>query len=160
MTSALKYLLGFTIAALLAAGGLAVAQNAGQFMASPVGTEAVQIYPSNTAATVYANVTQLRDSSGYSQQTPLTGFSITVPSTVSVLQLTPAGTLATGTITLPATPADGQRVLVFSTQTVTALTVSPSAGQTINGTAITTLAANGNFEYMFTAASKIWFRIQ
>jgi hypothetical protein len=159
MTSALKYLLGFTIAALLAAGGLAVAQNAGQFMASPVGTEAVQIYPSNTAATVYANVTQLRDSSGYSQQTPLTGFSITVPAGASVLQLTPAGTLATGTIITPAAPVDGQRLQIFSTQTITALTITANTGQTLNST-VTTLAANGNVEFIFKASNTTWFRIQ
>lgn len=155
--------LGYTIAIalLLAGAGIALAQNAGQFIASPTGAEAIQIYPANTAANVYANVTQIRDASGLSQQTPLTGFTITIPNNVSVLQLTPAGTLATGTATMAAAPVDGQRAQIFTTQTVTAMTTSANAGQSIvGGLSAATLSANGNVEYIYKAANTTWYRIQ
>jgi hypothetical protein len=60
--------------------------------------------------------------------TPTTGFSIGVPSPVSQQQwmlLQPAGTLASGTVTLPLntiTP-DGTEVLITTSQQITALTV-------------------------------------
>lgn len=102
----------------------------------------------------------------YSQQTPLTGFSITVPNGVSNLLLTPAGTLATGTITLPSAPVDGQMVCIFDTQTQTAVTIAANTGQTINGTALTALTANTRYCYVFAGTTtnagtaNAWYRAQ
>lgn len=154
--------LGYTIAIalLLAGAGIALAQNAGQFMASPTGAEAVQIYPSNTGATVYATVSQLRDSSGYQLASPTTGATVQVSNNVSVLQLTPAGTLATLTVTFPTVPIDGQRVEIFSTQILTALTLAGSGGATVNQTVTTFAAANTSVEYLYRAANTSWNRIQ
>ena len=70
----------------------------------------------------------------YDYQTPTTGFTYTFTpsSTGTVLVMNPAGTLATGTITMPASPSDGMTVTFSSTKAITALTVSANTGQTIN----------------------------
>lgn len=93
-----------------------------------------------------------------SVQVPTTGFSITIADNTSTLTLNPAGTLATGTVTMPATPIDGQLIRVMSSQIITALTVSPNSGQTVNG-APTTLAANTGFGYIYHLAGTTWYRM-
>jgi hypothetical protein len=95
--------------------------------------------------------------------TPTTGFSIAVPSPVSQQQwmlLQPAGTLASGTITLPLntiTP-DGTEVLITSTQIVTTLTVGLNGASNAFG-APTTLAANGFARLRFVQSQNSWYRI-
>lgn len=95
--------------------------------------------------------------------TPGTGFSISVPTPVSQQQwmlLQPAGTLASGTITLPlntATP-DGTEVLITSTQIVTSLTIGLNGAAAANG-APTTLSANGFARMRFVQAQNSWYRI-
>lgn len=90
-----------------------------------------------------------------------TGFTVTLTdnSASKFLLLTPTGTLAAGTITLPAQAncADRQEILVTSTQAVTALTVAGN-GSTVNG-APTTIAANGFFRLRFDAVFKAWYRV-
>jgi hypothetical protein len=60
---------------------------------------------------------------------PLTGFSITMQT--AKLVLNPAGTLATGTVTLPLNPPDGAVAEISSTQIISALTVSANTGDLI-----------------------------
>lgn len=93
----------------------------------------------------------------YSYQTPSTGFAITIGNTVGRLLLDPAGTLATGTITMPATPLDGQVVKIASTQAITALTLSPNTGQTIP-TPLMTLIAGGSAEYTYVLSQTKWIK--
>lgn len=93
-----------------------------------------------------------------SLQVPVTSFSITIGAGVGSLLLNPAGTLAAGTITMPAAPVDGQIVRLSTTQTITALTLSPNAGQTISG-AVATLTAAAPASYQYNAASSIWFHV-
>lgn len=94
---------------------------------------------------------------------PVTGFSIAVPTPTTEQQwvlLTPAGTLATGTIVLPlntATP-DGFEVLVTTTQIITTFTLSLNGAAAANG-APTTLAANGFFRVRYVQANNAWYRI-
>lgn len=95
--------------------------------------------------------------------TPGTGFNITVPTPVSEQEwmlLQPAGTLATGTITLPinTTTPEGTEVLVTTTQTITALTIALNGASSANG-APTTLAANGFFRMRFVTSTNSWYRI-
>ncbi len=75
------------------------------------------------------------------------------------LYLTPAGTLAALTLAFPsdANSQVGQVLRVFSTQIVTALTVS-AAGLTIQGAAVTALAANTPVSFQKVAAST-WIRL-
>ena len=95
--------------------------------------------------------------------TPGTGFNITVPTPVSEQQwmlLQPAGTLATGTITLPlntGTP-DGTQLLVTTTQIITAFTLALNGAAAAFG-APTTLAANAFFTMRFYQATNSWYRI-
>lgn len=93
-----------------------------------------------------------------SVQVPITGFTITIGNNTSTLILNPAGTLATGTITMPATPIDGQEVQITSSQTITALTVSPNAAQTISN-APTTLTAGIGYKFIYHVAGTNWFRL-
>jgi hypothetical protein len=92
-----------------------------------------------------------------SVQTPTTVFSITIPASTQVLVLNPAGTLATGTITMPASPIDKQNVCVTSSQAITALTVSPNAGQSIIAAPLS--MGVGGFCYHYVLSLTTWFRL-
>jgi hypothetical protein len=73
--------------------------------------------------------------------TPATGGSVVPAANTTLIYLTPAGTLATLTVHLPALN-DGQSVVIFSTQIITALTVAAPAGGTLTGATLKTLTAN------------------
>lgn len=96
--------------------------------------------------------------------TPATGFNIAVagssPSVSVWVLLQPAGTLATGTFTLPlnTTSTDGQEVLVTTTQQITALTISNNGATAVYG-APTTLAAQDSFRLRYYADTNSWYRI-
>lgn len=93
----------------------------------------------------------------YDYQAPTTGFSYTFAAGTQVLVMNPAGTLATGTITMPASPSDGMTVRFSSSQIITALTVSANTGQSIVS-AVTTLAAGGGAAYIYRLANTTWYR--
>ena len=94
---------------------------------------------------------------------PTTGFNVTVPTPVSQQQwmlLQPAGTLATGTITLPlntGTP-DGTEILITSTQTITAFTLAINGAAQIFGN-ISTIAAGAAVRYRYYLATNSWYRV-
>ena len=108
--------------------------------------------------TVLIPLNQVRAAT-YAQSTPVTGFSITVPATTTIEQITPAGTLATGTFVFPTAAVDGQRLRIFSSAIVTALTLTAGTGQTIVG-GVTALAANTPVEYVYSLSTLTWYRIQ
>ena len=91
----------------------------------------------------------------FSSQTPTTGFSITVGNGCSTLQLTPVGALASGSITMPSTPVNGQWLLVASTQAILAITFSPAAGQTILN-APTSLPAGVEVSFQYQTGTSRW----
>jgi hypothetical protein len=94
---------------------------------------------------------------------PGTGFNIAMPAPVSQQQwvlIQPAGTLATGTVTLPlntATP-DGTEVLITTTQQITGFTLAPNNATALYGDP-TTLAAEDFFRMRFVQATNSWYRI-
>ena len=96
--------------------------------------------------------------------TPGTGFNIAVPTPVSQQQwvlIQPAGTLATGTVTLPlntGTP-DGSEVLVSTTQQITSMTVSLNGAAAVYGSGLTTMSAGDFFRLRFVLATNSWYRI-
>lgn len=92
----------------------------------------------------------------YDYQTPSTGFSYTFAAGVNVLVMQPAGTLATGAITMPAVPVDGMTITFSSTQAITALTVSANTGQSIVGNP-TTMLAGGAMVFLYRAANTTWY---
>lgn len=93
-----------------------------------------------------------------------TGFSVLINPIQSgqnvYLLMTPTGAFAAGTITLPflSTAADGQEVLVTSTQAVTALTVNGNGAVAVNG-APTGLSDNGFFRLRYDGITQSWYRI-
>lgn len=95
--------------------------------------------------------------------TPGTGFNVAVPTPVSEQQwmiIQPAGTLASGTVTLPlntGTP-DGTEVLVTTTQQITAFTLALNGAANAYG-APSTLAAQDFFRMRFYQATNSWYRI-
>lgn len=93
----------------------------------------------------------------YDRQVLTTGFSYTFAAGIQVLIIEPAGTLATGTVTMPASPSDGMTVRFSSSQIITALTVSANTGQSIVS-AVTTLAAGGGAAYLYRLANTTWYR--
>ena len=108
------------------------------------------------AATSTMNINSGFALTNFSVETLTTGFTFTVANDQPVLVIDAAGTLATGTINLPATPTHGFIVEVSSTQTITALTVSGN-GHTIKN-APTTLLAGGGFSYRYDESVTTWFK--
>ena len=94
---------------------------------------------------------------------PTTGFSITVPTPVAEQQwmlIQPAGTLATGTITLPLNTGvpDGTEVLITTTQEITALTISLNGATAVFGSP-STLRAGAAVRLRFYQATNSWYSI-
>jgi hypothetical protein len=92
----------------------------------------------------------------YDFQTLTTGFSYTFTS-FNVLFANPAGTLATGTVTMPASPVDGMTVTITSTQQITALTINANTGQSIVAGGVVQLNANTNRVYLYRLANTTWY---
>lgn len=95
--------------------------------------------------------------------TPGTGFNIALPTPVAQQQwaiLQPAGTLATGTVTLPlntSTP-DGTEILITTTQQITTFTLALNGAAAAYGDP-TTLAAEDFFRMRFYQPTNSWYRI-
>jgi hypothetical protein len=94
---------------------------------------------------------------------PGAGFNITVPTPVSQDQwmlLQPAGTLATGTITLPLNTGvpDGTTVLITSTQEITSLTIALNGATALYGGA-TNLSAGSATAVRFYQPTNSWYQI-
>lgn len=90
--------------------------------------------------------------------TPVTGFSNTIANTTINYIIEPAGSLASGTLIMPASPVNEQVVTIASTQTITTLTHNPNTGQTLKG-ALTTIAANGNASWIYRSTNSTWYRV-
>ena len=92
---------------------------------------------------------------------PVTGATITQPddSTNQWAILTPAGTIATLTIVLPAVAnlVDGQEILVTSSQIVTALTLNLNGATSADG--VTAMTANGQFKLKYNLQTTSWYKV-
>ena len=93
----------------------------------------------------------------------LSGFTLTLPTTANSLfvLLTPTGTMATGTIVLPAaaTAADGQEIVIYTSQEVTALTFTLNGATAVNG-APTGIQAGASLTLRYDALSVAWYTIE
>ena len=94
---------------------------------------------------------------------PGSGFNITVPTPVSNDQwmlLQPAGTLATGTITLPLNTGvpDGTSILITTTQEITSLTIALNGASAIYG-GVTFLGAGTATAIRFYQPTNSWYQI-
>lgn len=136
------------------------------------GGDLLPVYVSNNGDARKVSITQLLQ---YFQQVfasptlavnlfvPGTGFNITVPTPVSEQQwmlLQPAGTLASGTITLPLNTGvpDGTTVLITTTQQITSLTLALNGASAIYG-AVTSLAAGTATTLRFYQSTNSWYQI-
>lgn len=86
---------------------------------------------------------------------PATGATVTMKNTDTDLCINPAGTIATLTVKLPTKPEPGRKVDVFSTQTVTALTLQDGFAGAISGSP-TTIAAGGAFQMRYVSKALGW----
>jgi len=85
-------------------------------------------------------------------------YTFTPSSTGTVLVINPAGTLATGIITMPASPVDGMTITFSSSQQITALTMMGN-GANINN-AVTLLPAKTAVTYVYRATGTTWWPMQ
>lgn len=93
----------------------------------------------------------------YSYQQPSSGATLTAPAHLGAFVIDPTGPLAALTIGLPSAPNDGDEFLILTTQPVAVLTVTPAAGQSVDGSA-GGLGRNGAVRWQFRAANSTWYR--
>jgi hypothetical protein len=94
--------------------------------------------------------------------TPADGFNITVTQDGQDrwALLRPTGALLTGTLVLPApsVAADGQRVLVTTTNQVATFTVDGNGATEVNGIPLV-LSAGDSFELKYNAQTTSWYKV-
>lgn len=94
----------------------------------------------------------------YDFQVFSTGFAYMFPAGTTSLIAAPAGTLATGTITMPLSPSDGMVVSIATTQEITALTLNGNTGQSIGGTQTAQMPSNSAVSFVYRQANATWYR--
>jgi hypothetical protein len=92
----------------------------------------------------------------YDYQVLTTGFAYTFAAGTQTLIANPAGTLATGTITMPSAPVDGMVINIESTQQITALTIQGNTGQSLVGGSVT-LRANQPVSFVYRLTNTTWY---
>lgn len=136
------------------------------------GSDMIPAYVSNYSYVGRMTVSQLLEyfqktfaSPEYATQyeTPSTGTTVGITDNGNNvwLLLAPAGTLAALTVALPnaSNAADGQELIITSTQIITSLTVSSSGATAVNGAPSTLAAANGFFRLRFYTDTNSWYRV-
>jgi hypothetical protein len=122
------------------------------------GTEAFEsVQGGNTRQLSASQIKTYVDKATYTHNVPVTGFSITITNGTQYLILAPAGNLASGTITLPAGPLDGESLTISCTHNVSSLTLTPGAGQTIANTSAS-LNAGVGISFLYRSANATWYR--
>lgn len=95
----------------------------------------------------------------YSVVVPVTTNNVVVPTNISTLIISPAGTIAALTLTMPVGEADGSIVTVLFTATVTTLTVAANGSATFSSTPPTTALNGASLTYMYNATLNEWFKL-
>lgn len=122
------------------------------------GTEAFEsVQGGNTRQLTASQIKTFVDKAIYTYNVPVTGFSITIANNTEFLILEPAGNLASGTITLPPGPLDGQSLTIACTKNVSGLTLTPNTGQTVATTAAS-LSAGVGISFLYRSANATWYR--
>lgn len=165
-----KLLAGAALLALIA-GGIALAQVPGLFIASPTGLEQINVLVPSTSGTgaitnpqiETVTINQIRNSEGYVLVGAGTTVATTIPNTASAAIVT--GAITTWNVVLPTTPADGQIAkLTCPGGAVTTLNLSATApsGVTIVGAGYTSCSATTPTDaaYHYNASGNIWYRTE
>jgi hypothetical protein len=114
-----------------------------------------------SAQSTYAWAGTVAGTVQYQYSVPSTGFAITVTNGNTFVLINPSGTLATGAVTFPSLPGDGQRLCIMSSQTQTAITPTAVTGQgfaTYGGAAVTALTANTPVCWFYILNQALWVR--
>ena len=153
----------------LAFAGIAISQPIIVPTLSTLGqTDIMQVIPKGQpkAQSQYALVPLVTNVYGYYKSAPLTAFIYQIGANVTRVAFNPAGTLATGYVSLPTNPSDGSLACVFSTQIITALYIcatSTGVGNCvttgINNALTGSLSANSGICYLYSASNTTWDRI-
>lgn len=115
--------------------------------------------------TIYTDIRALVDAinapiskSTYIYAAPLTGATVTILDTQDRAVIEPAGTIAALTVVLPTASAayDGKVVNICSTQIVTTLTLSATAGTIVGGG--TAMAVGVGQDYVCRGSTAKWYR--
>jgi hypothetical protein len=109
-----------------------------------------------TATNFFGNVTSTGVAYGIQYVAATNGGSTTIDTNVGAAIFNPSGTIASYTITMPASPADGQAVKLLFGNTITSLT--HSASQTIKS-ALTTANSTSGGEWIYHSSSNTWYRL-
>ena len=128
----------------------------GNLMVQAVGIE------NDQSVKFFGNVTRTAGfvDQGYQYLSPTTGFWANIAPGKARFIMDPAGTLATGGITLPNVVTDGTIISIHSTQTITAFSANTlQSGTTIVPT-VTTLASGTGIEYFYHATENKWYKIR
>lgn len=159
----MKRIIIASVAALLAGAIAAIAANT-TFLTNA----GDQVFPFGQPTNAGANGTigdvnrggmaPLNGNLSYSKSVPSTGFAEYFGNFQRTMMLKPSGTLDTGHVYLAAAPIDGAENCLFSTATVTTLTLHAGAStQTLNS-AVTTLSANASACYTYSKSNTTWDR--
>lgn len=124
----------------------------------------VTITGSGTSGSPYV-VNASGGSTSDSIQNHISGTTVTVGNAVNVIYINPASTLATLTITLPATPHTSNVIEIYfggtmtSGEVVTAITISPNTGQTLlQAGTLSSIEAGEHISYRWNNSLSKWFR--
>ena len=129
--------------------------------AGPADVPPASTIPADTniqgSGTVTVNIPAVLTGATVLNNAPLTGAIIALPAGTAKLMLKPAGTIATLTVTLPASTAlfDGEELFIYSSQTVTALTVTAGSGTTLTPT-ITTVGVAAPVKLIYSQDATTW----
>lgn len=124
----------------------------GNFEEGGVYGQKIQSFLSDIVDTANATAGGLQIEASPNYLTPTSGQTVAMSTSTSNNIINPAGTLAALTVTLPASPVDGQVCRVLFTQTITALTLTGCTP------AITTANAGTTLTFRYRTASATWFR--
>jgi hypothetical protein len=86
------------------------------------------------------------------------GGTTTINNNTSTLILHSSGTLATHTVTMPASPVDGQLIHIGTNNTITTLTVQGNTGQTMASGGTLSSFINGA-TYMYVTTDTAWYQV-
>lgn len=119
-------------------------------------------YSLGNSATHFTNLyaSQSLINNGTVVATPTTGTSVTIASATNLELVTPAGLLAALTIVFPVPLADGDTREIVITQSITALTLTPTSPATaiVDGS-IASVTTYGVYRFRYVAASTTWYLV-
>jgi hypothetical protein len=95
---------------------------------------------------------------GYQRVSATSAGSTTINNNTTLLVLNASGTLTTYTVTMPASPYDGQIVAITCNQAQTATTFSANSGQTITGgSAVSIPLGSSAIRYVYVLTDTNWY---